>query len=268
MTTENPTTKAKLLAKLLEIEEKKDVTVLFACEAGSRSWGFASPDSDHDLRFIYVHRLPWYMTITPGKDCMVIPSSTDSIDIVGWDLRKAMGLMMASNPSLIEWFQSPTVYVTSQFHLRMREMVDQLFSVTRCWWHCRSLAKKDFMKDFEVNTINQKSYLHIVRSLLMCRYLDKNQAIAPVVLKDLVEKTMDVQTESEMIGLITGLSVKKSSTRGQLIGPRIPAIDRFIMRELSFSPPAPVFTPKDNFKEQADELFFGTVKFYDKAYQP
>ena len=38
--------------KLLEIEKKYNVIVLYATESGSRAWGFASPDSDFDERFI------------------------------------------------------------------------------------------------------------------------------------------------------------------------------------------------------------------------
>ena len=80
---------AQMLDALRRIEVKHDVTVLFACESGSRSWGFASPDSDYDVRFIYVHRLRWYLTVATGRDVIELPISGDP-DVNGWDLRKAL----------------------------------------------------------------------------------------------------------------------------------------------------------------------------------
>lgn len=41
-------------SKLKEIEEKENIKILHCVESGSRAWGFASPDSDYDVRFIYV----------------------------------------------------------------------------------------------------------------------------------------------------------------------------------------------------------------------
>ena len=54
--------RARVLQALDQIETEYDVKVLFACESGGRGWGCASPDSDYDLRFVYVQRLPWYLT--------------------------------------------------------------------------------------------------------------------------------------------------------------------------------------------------------------
>jgi len=104
-----PAMRAQIMDALRDIEAKNDVSVLFACESGSRGWGFASPDSDYDVRFIYVNRLPWYLTVQPRRDVIEVPISGD-LDINGWDLRKALGLMRESNPTLLEWLRSPIVY--------------------------------------------------------------------------------------------------------------------------------------------------------------
>jgi uncharacterized protein len=53
----DPAVRERIMAELLDIERRHDVTVLYACESGNRGWGFASPDSDYDVRFLYVHRL-------------------------------------------------------------------------------------------------------------------------------------------------------------------------------------------------------------------
>jgi predicted nucleotidyltransferase len=105
----DPAMREQVMANLRAIEAQHNVTILFACESGSRGWGFASPDSDYDVRFIYVNRLPWYLTVAPGRDVIELPISGD-LDINGWDLRKALGLMRESNPTLLEWLRSPIVY--------------------------------------------------------------------------------------------------------------------------------------------------------------
>src|ERR1700677_3992429 len=89
--------------------EQAYVRVLYACESGSRAWGFASQDSDYDVRFIYVHSRDWYLSIEDRRDVIEEPIS-DSLDISGWELRKTLRLLRKSNPPLLEWLKSPGVY--------------------------------------------------------------------------------------------------------------------------------------------------------------
>lgn len=77
-----PAMRATILDELRRIEADNNVTILFACESGSRGWGFASPDSDYDVRFIYVPRLPWYLTVEPQRDVIEVPISGDLESIV------------------------------------------------------------------------------------------------------------------------------------------------------------------------------------------
>ena len=95
--------------KLVEIENEFDVRILFACESGSRAWGFASPDSDYDVRFVYVHNMDFYLSIDDSRDVIELDIN-DVLDINGWDLRKALRLFRGSNASLFEWLQSPIIY--------------------------------------------------------------------------------------------------------------------------------------------------------------
>jgi predicted nucleotidyltransferase len=53
----------KILLKIRQVEAEKAVKVLFASESGSRAWGFASPDSDYDIRFVYRHDLDYYVSL-------------------------------------------------------------------------------------------------------------------------------------------------------------------------------------------------------------
>ena len=105
----DPTVRSEIEARLLVIEAEHGVRVLYACESGSRGWGFASPDSDYDVRFIYAHPLPWYLRVAAERDVIELPISGD-LDINGWELRKALGLLKKGNATLIEWLGSPIVY--------------------------------------------------------------------------------------------------------------------------------------------------------------
>src|SRR6266540_3954918 len=97
--------------RLDEIEANHDVRVAFCCESGSRAWGFASTDSDYDVRFIYVRRPEWYLSIDLEERRDVIETPIEGVwDVNGWDLRKALRLLRKSNPPLFEWLQSPIVY--------------------------------------------------------------------------------------------------------------------------------------------------------------
>ncbi len=97
----DPTVRSEIERHLAAIEADHDVRILFACESGSRGWGFASPDSDYDVRFLYVHPLPWYLRVSPPRDVIEVPIS-GVLDINGWELRKALGLLKKGNATLVE----------------------------------------------------------------------------------------------------------------------------------------------------------------------
>ena len=101
-----------IISKLAQIENDFKVKILYACESGSRAWGFASPDSDYDVRFIYVHNKSHYLSIDEHRDVIELPIN-EVLDINGWDLRKALRLFRKSNGPLYEWLQSPIIYQTA-----------------------------------------------------------------------------------------------------------------------------------------------------------
>jgi predicted nucleotidyltransferase len=91
----------RIRTELDRIEEEESVRVLYACESGSRAWGFESEDSDYDVRFIYLRPADWYLTIQKKRDVIEKPIDED-LDISGWDLPKALELFRRSNPPLLE----------------------------------------------------------------------------------------------------------------------------------------------------------------------
>src|SRR5436190_8518118 len=98
--------KARILEALASIEAGEGVRILMAVESGSRAWGFASPDSDYDVRFVYAHERDWYLSIFDKRDVieLMLP---DRLDVNGWDLRKSLRLFSKCNLAMNEWIGSP-----------------------------------------------------------------------------------------------------------------------------------------------------------------
>lgn len=103
-----------IIEKLQQIEKQENVRILHAVESGSRAWGFESPDSDFDVRFIYVRPRDYYLKLEQTRDVLEFPIN-DLLDVNGWDLQKALRLLHRSNPSVFEWFKSPIVYRETAF---------------------------------------------------------------------------------------------------------------------------------------------------------
>ena len=122
--------------ELAQIEQTQNVRILLAVESGSRAWGFASPDSDYDVRFIYVRPKDAYLRLQKHRDVIELPIN-DALDINGWDLTKTLRLLHKSNPTLFEWGASPIVYLETDFAARFKSVMGRYFSSKRGLYHYR-----------------------------------------------------------------------------------------------------------------------------------
>ncbi len=161
---------------LTQVEAERDVRVLFACESGSRAWGFASRDSDYDVRFLYVHRRDWYLSVEDRRDVIERPIA-DDLDVSGWELRKALRLLRKSNPPLLEWLQSPVVYRRNPvFATEFGALASEFYSPRRCFAHYLHMAFGNwsrYLRDRE--QVSLKKYLYTFRPLLACRWIERGQ---------------------------------------------------------------------------------------------
>lgn len=170
---------------LTEIELKKKVKILYACETGSRAWGFPSPDSDYDVRFIYMHKRDWYLSLAQRKD--TIEHMDGDLDITGWDLRKCLVLLKKSNAPLIERLQSPISYYADEtFKKEFKELINQYYSPTAVFYHHYSLAHKFWEELKDKEEIKLKSYFYLIRSLLSCNWIVKNKSVLPMDIEGLM----------------------------------------------------------------------------------
>ncbi|WP_035061688.1 nucleotidyltransferase domain-containing protein [Andreprevotia chitinilytica] len=222
--------RARVLTELAAIEQRHDVKVLFACESGSRGWGFASPDSDYDVRFIYVHRLDWYLRVEPQRDVIELPIS-DELDVSGWELRKALQLLRRSNPTLLEWLDSPVVYrQDAETIAALRALAPQFFSPLKGRHHYLAMAKKNFRGYLQSDTVRYKKYLYVLRPLLAVKWIDAGLGMPPMRFADLVAGTLD---DVDLLAEINALLALKMQANESQYGPRRPHIHALIEAELA-----------------------------------
>ncbi|OXA88704.1 nucleotidyltransferase domain-containing protein [Flavobacterium hercynium] len=177
--------KEKILQKLKEIEQTHNVTILFAVESGSRAWGFASPDSDYDIRFIYKHKLDYYLSLWEKPDVIEFMTQ-DDLDGSGWDLRKTIKLLAKSNAPLIEWLFSPVVYFEdADFAKQMREIALKCFSPIAVLHHYLGTTK-NFIEVCEMEEVKLKSYFYALRTALAGKWIIETNTFPPVAFADLL----------------------------------------------------------------------------------
>ncbi len=175
---------------LSDIEQKKQIKILYACETGSRAWGFPSPDSDYDIRFIYMHNRDWYLSLSKHKDTIEIMDG--DLDITGWDLRKCLTLLKKSNVPLIERFQSPIeYYAVSGFKDDFKKLIESYYSPIAVFFHHYSLANNFWEELKGKDEFKLKSYFYLIRSLLSCNWIINDNSVLPMDIERLMKYISD-----------------------------------------------------------------------------
>lgn len=224
--------RAQIMEGLQALEHKHNVKVLFACESGSRGWGFASPDSDYDVRFIYVNQPAWYLSVDSRRDVIELPISGD-LDINGWDLRKALQLLKRSNPTLLEWLRSPIVYMEDVATMaRFRHLAETGFSSLRGYHHYVSMAKKNFREHLKGEVVRYKKYLYVLRPLLAARWIREGKGVPPMRFAELAHATLQDDTLLEELNRLLEVKMRAGEAA---TSPRWPAIHAFIESELQLA---------------------------------
>lgn len=213
--------------KLKEIELKENVKVLYAVESGSRAWGVASPDSDYDVRFIYVRKQEDYLQVNEIRD--VIEWQLDEVlDINGWDIKKTLQHFHKGNATLFEWCNSPIVYLTTPEWKEISEVGLRYFSEKVSMYHYYGTAKSTYEGFLTEDSVKYKKYVYALRPILACRYIEENHSIPPVSFEELKEKQLP---ENLRASVETMLEIKSGSGEKDLL-PQIPEIRNFIRAEL------------------------------------
>ena len=215
-----------------KIEEQCDVKILLAVESGSRAWGFASPDSDYDVRFIYMHKPEEYLSVDPMRD--VIEWQLDEVmDIKGWDVKKALLAAGKGNSSVAEWDGSPIVYRRTDEWDLLRETVRHYFSEKAALCHFYGLANKTYKEFLTGELVRYKKYFYSLRPLLCCRWILRHHTAPPVEFQELL--TLFDEPESgltqELYDAVQELLIRKAETEEKDLNPQMPVIIEFIRED-------------------------------------
>lgn len=213
----------KIQEQLRRIEEAENIKILLAVESGSRAWGFASPDSDYDVRFIYIRRPEDYLKLDAFRDVIELPID-EVLDINGWDLQKTLRLLYKSNPTLFEWFSSPIVYRETEFAEKFRDVITHYFSSKKALYHYISMAEGNYREYLKGDLVRAKKYFYVLRPVLACRWILDHGTPPPMLFSELMKAELPV----ELVDVVNQLlELKMNSPEVKLI-PRVSEINEYL----------------------------------------
>jgi predicted nucleotidyltransferase len=245
----------KILNKLSEIEREKNIDILFAVESGSRAWGFESPDSDYDIRFVYKHKKDWYLNLWEQKDTIEFMTDNDLLDGSGWEFRKALKLLAKSNASFLGWLFSPIVYrANNDFLNEIKGIAKNNFNPVSGFYHYHSMSK-GFEETLDTDEMTLKSFFYAIRTALCANWVYKNETIPPVLftelypiidtkfhslLNDLIDlKSREIEKSNEpvdsaLIQLVRDIVADNNSIKNDLINkkPNPEEFNTFFLKEI------------------------------------
>lgn len=238
------------------LEKQEGITILWACESGSRAWGFESKDSDYDVRFIYLRDTKEYLRTSDLSDVIEKPIA-DDLDISGWDLPKALGLFRKSNPPLLEWLQSPIVYRKNDyFSTTISSLIPEYFSPMGCMYHYMSMADRNRRSYLDKREVKLKRYFYMLRPVLACMWIQKGFGTPPIEFEKLLDRLLP---EGELREEIDRLKERKREGDELDMAPPIPIISDFIVSEMEKFTEITKQTQFTKAWEPIDEMFRSTL---------
>ncbi|WP_265455432.1 nucleotidyltransferase domain-containing protein [Enterococcus sp. HY326] len=217
-----------ILEKLKKIEEREQVEIILAVESGSRAWGFASPDSDYDVRFLYVRKAEDYPRLDEMRD--VIEWQLDeTLDINGWDIKKALKLLQRSNPTLFEWCASPIVYYQNEKFSQLKELLPAYFSQKKSlyhYWHMASTNYRDYLKG---DLVKAKKYFYVLRPILAGQWVLDENTNPPMSFSELLAAELPQNLRLAVDEL---LEIKMAVNELELV-PKVVVLNEYIEEQIS-----------------------------------
>lgn len=223
--------RTEILRRMNVAEEEHGVRIVLAVESGSRAWGFESPNSDYDARFIYVHPRDWYLSVSleDQRDVIEYPI-VDDIDLNGWDIRKALRLFAKSNPAFAEWIQSPIIYSeTTTFAPTVRQLLSTVYSCEHGLYHYRSMARTNYRGYLKADLVPLKKYFYVLRPLLSVQWLERYGSAAPIEFHKLLHL---IEGNRPLLDDIHALLERKRSAPEMGLEAPVRSIHAFVESEL------------------------------------
>jgi uncharacterized protein len=244
---------AKIESQLQQLASQEQISILYACESGSRAWGFPSPDSDYDVRFIYLRPLEWYLSIDSRSDTIDLPVNS-LLDINGWDLRKALKLFKGSNSVIYEWLQSPIVYQNhSQIDRELLDLSPNYYAARAGIHHYLNLTINCYKEHLQSDLVKLKKYFYALRPILAASWIIHYRTYPPMVFDRLLDLISDRQ---ELLAEIDRLLTIKSTANESTMIPVSSILNDFIATGIENCGQAVKLIPNSNCDGAAlDQLF-------------
>ena len=217
---------ARIQTALRALEAERGIRLLYACESGSRAWGFPSPDSDYDVRFIYSHPAAWYLRLDEGPDTLNFPVDAE-LDLAGWELRKTLRLLRGSNAALLEWLQSPIVYYeVPGFRQQLAPLLPLAFHPKAGLHHYLGQLRRGVEEDLAGPELRLKRLFYALRSALAARWIRLGHGLPPMELAPL-----RALLPPALQGTVDELLARKAHADEKTVVPRPAALAAFLGEE-------------------------------------
>lgn len=222
-----------ILRRLRHFALEGRIQIVGAIEAGSRSWGFSSSDSDYDVRFLYRRPISHYLGLDSIWTPDTLTSLTSPYDFHGWDIRKAAKLGVCSNPSLYEWAVSDINYYGTFRFSQLCDIIKTHYSldtIARSYYH---IARDHYQKYFKpLQAVNIKRLLYITRSLLAQQFIIENDSLPPIKLD-----TLKAQLPQPVLDDLDGILKQKYAGTEQTVVTIPPHLNNYITARLTYYDP-------------------------------
>ncbi|RUS43319.1 nucleotidyltransferase domain-containing protein [Cohnella sp. AR92] len=249
-----------IMEQLDLLERQEQIRILYACESGSRAWGFPSKDSDYDVRFLYVRKPDWYLSLFEKRDVIERPIS-DRLDISGWDLRKALNLYRKSNPPLLEWLISPIRYAERYgIAEQLREISPLTFSPKSSMYHYLHMARGNYRDYLQGERVRIKKYFYVLRPILACEWIERYGEMPPMEFDVLVERLLP--KEGPLWGVVQQLLARKKAGDELDYEPRLNPINDYLEERIQHLESSAAESRASEWKadERLDSMFRSTLR--------
>lgn len=248
----DPAVVAEIDRRLAAAAIEHQVRIPWAIESGSRAWGFPSPDSDYDCRFLFVRSRDTYLSLWPERDVIETPLDK-TFDVNGWDVAKTIRLLAKGNATAIEWLRSPIVYSGDEgFRDELLSFAARVVERAAVGRHYLHVARRQ-----KTRSRSLKRFFYVLRPAAALRWLadHPDDVIPPMDLPTLLRESTAPPTVMDAAAELITL---KSVTRELGAGSPPAVLERFVADELDraerFETVAPVRDAAD-VRADADALF-------------
>lgn len=225
-----------IIHNLSLLEKERKIKILYAVESGSRAWGFSSINSDYDVRFLYVHNLDYYLSISNNLKDTIQKIFDDQyvyvneLDFSGWELKKSLRLFAKSNPCLLEWLDSPIIYhQDDMFIYKLRELRDKYFDPKSSIYHYLHMARNNFDIFLQKDKVKLKKYFYVLRPILCCSWIFRTKTHAPMLFDTLMQHEIH---DTEINNKVSDLLVRKKNGVELDEGDRIHCLNEYLREKI------------------------------------